>query len=199
MKRRSGFGWLELAVGVLLIVLGVLVFTKPDIALTSMIFAYGVAAVIMGIADIMLYIEVERYIGIGPVLSLISGILSVMSGVMLVACPGAGVIVLTVLFPIWFMAHCVSRLTHLEPHTLCGGKRGILLHHGHQYHWACPGIHNVFQAAADADDHPLPCRCLPYHAGHRQHSAGLQPRGQAPLRQAGPYPLLSAFHPHGKD
>lgn len=65
MKRRSGFGWLELAVGVLLIVLGVLVFTKPDIALTSMIFAYGVAAVIMGIADIMLYIEVERYIGIG--------------------------------------------------------------------------------------------------------------------------------------
>lgn len=114
MKRRSGFGWLELAVGVLLIVLGVLVFTKPDIALTSMIFAYGVAAVIMGIADIMLYIEVERYIGIGPVLSLISGILSVMSGVMLVACPGAGVIVLTVLFPIWFMAHCVSRLTHLS-------------------------------------------------------------------------------------
>ena len=46
MKRRSGFGWLELAIGIILIALGVLAFAKPDLALTSLVFAYGVAAVV---------------------------------------------------------------------------------------------------------------------------------------------------------
>lgn len=114
MRRRSGFGWLELVIGIVLIVLGVLVFTKPDLALTSMVFAYGLAAMVMGVADIILYIQVERYTGFGPMLSLISGILSVMSGIMLVVYPRTGVLVLTVLFPIWFIAHCISRLTHLN-------------------------------------------------------------------------------------
>ena len=114
MKRHSGFGYLELVLGIVLIVLGILAFVSPDLALTGLVFAYGVAAIVMGIADIVLYIQVERYSGFGPVLSLISGILSVMSGIMLVVYPGAGVLVLTMLFPIWFIAHCISRLTRLS-------------------------------------------------------------------------------------
>ena len=85
-------------------------------------FAYGVAAVVMGVADIILYIEVERYTGFGPILSLIAGILSVMSGVMLVVYPRTGVVVLTVLFPIWFIAHCISRLAHLGHIRFVGGN-----------------------------------------------------------------------------
>ena len=122
MRRRSGFGWLELAIGILLIALGVLAFAKPDLALTSLVFAYGAAAVVMGVADIILYIEVERYTGFGPILSLIAGILSVMSGVMLVVYPRTGVVVLTVLFPIWFIAHCISRLSHLSSIRLIAGN-----------------------------------------------------------------------------
>ena len=114
MRRRSGFGWLELAIGIILIVLGVLTLVSPDVALSSMVFVYGIAAVIMGVADILLYIRVERFTGFGPILSLISGILSVMSGVMLAVYPRAGVMVLTVLFPVWFIAHCISRLMHLN-------------------------------------------------------------------------------------
>lgn len=113
MKRRSGFGWLELVTGLLLIALGILIFVKPGFALSGLVFLYGLAAVVMGIADIVLYIHVERFLGFGPTLSLISGILSVMTGVMLAAYPEAGVLVLTILFPIWFMAHCISRLAHL--------------------------------------------------------------------------------------
>ncbi len=113
MKRRSGFGWVELILGIALIALGVLAFAKSDLALTGMVFVYGIAAVVMGAADIVLFINVQRYTGFGPTLSLISGILSVMSGVMLVVYPRTGALVLTVLFPIWFIAHCISRLTHL--------------------------------------------------------------------------------------
>ena len=114
MTRRSGFGWLQLAIGIALIVLGVLALANPDLALNGMVIAYGIAAVVMGVEDILLFIRVERYTGLGPILSLISGILSVMSGVMLMLYPRAGVLVLTVLFPIWFIAHCVSRLMHVN-------------------------------------------------------------------------------------
>lgn len=121
MRNRSGFGWLELAIGVLLIVLGVLVFVKPDLVMTSLVFAYGAAAVIMGVADIILYIQVDRFTGFGPMLSLISGTLSVMSGIMLLVNPRIGVLMLTVLFPIWFIAHCISRLSHASHIRLVAG------------------------------------------------------------------------------
>lgn len=113
MRRRSGFGWLELIIGILLVLLGILAFARPGAVLTGLVIVYGVAAVIMGVADIVMYIQVERYTGFGPYMSLISGILSVMSGVVLLVCPQAGIVVLTVMFPIWFIAHCISRLAHI--------------------------------------------------------------------------------------
>ena len=115
MKKLSGFGWLELIAGIAFVVLGIWAFMHPQVAMTGMVLAYGMAAVIMGIADIIMYIQIERYTGLSPVISLISGILSVMSGIMLLVYPAAGALVLTLLFPIWFIAHCISKLTHL-PH-----------------------------------------------------------------------------------
>ena len=121
MRRRSGYGWLEFVLGILLVILGIWVFADPDLALTGMVYAYGAVALIMGVADIILYIRVERFTGFGPIISLVSGILSVMSGVMLLVYPGIGVLALTLLFPIWFIAHCISRLTHLNHIRMTAG------------------------------------------------------------------------------
>ena len=121
MRRRSGFGWLEFVAGILLILLGIFAFAKPGLALSGLAIAYGFAAVLMGVADILLYVQVERYTGFGPAICLISGILSVMSGVMLLVYPKAGALVFTLLFPIWFIAHCISRLTHLPSIRLVAG------------------------------------------------------------------------------
>ena len=114
MKKRSGFGWLELIVGAVLVTLGILTLVRPDWALSGAVYAYGVAAVAMGIGDILLFVRVEHFTGFTPVLTLVAGILSVMSGVMLISYPGAGVMILTVLFPIWFLAHCISRIGQLN-------------------------------------------------------------------------------------
>ncbi len=122
MRRHSGFGWLELAVGILLVALGILVFLYPDAALNTMIIGYGLAALVTGISDLILFIQLERYIGFGPILALISGIFSVMAGAVLMLRPRAGVLVLTVLFPIWFVAHCISRLARLGDIRFIAGE-----------------------------------------------------------------------------
>ena len=76
-------GWIVLLEGILLILLGGYTFARPGSAITGSVILYGVMAVIMGIADILLYVRMERYTGFGPVISLISGTLSGMSGIML--------------------------------------------------------------------------------------------------------------------
>lgn len=110
MRRYSGFSWMQFIIGVLLVILGIWTLCHPGAALTGVVIAYGLLAVLTGILDIVFYVKMERYTGFGPMLSLISGILSVMAGIMLLVYPGAGSVAIAVLFPLWFLAHCISRL-----------------------------------------------------------------------------------------
>ena len=47
MNRRSSFGWLGLLTGILMIVLGILVFVIPNLVMTSMVAFFGIAAIVM--------------------------------------------------------------------------------------------------------------------------------------------------------
>ena len=114
MKKRSAFGWLELVLGIALVFFGVFVMARTDTALTGLVILYGLTAVVTGVMDIVLYVKTERYIGFAPTLSLVAGILSVMAGIMLLVYPDAGKWIMALLLPIWFIAHCISRLTHLH-------------------------------------------------------------------------------------
>lgn len=122
MNRRSEFGWAELIIGILLVLLGIFTFIRPESMLTGIVVIYGVIALITGIADIMTYVKIEKYTGLGPTISLISGILSVMCGIMLLIYPDAGKWVLSLLFPVWFIAHCISRLSHVGMLRWAGRK-----------------------------------------------------------------------------
>lgn len=122
MRRRSGFGRLQLIVGVLLILLGIINFLYPGKILTGIVFLCGIGAVSTGIADIVFYMQVDRHTGFGPTIALITGVLSVMSGIMLLLYPDAGRLVFSLLFPIWFITHCISRLSHLDIIRLTAGK-----------------------------------------------------------------------------
>ena len=88
MKKYSGFVWMELIVGALLILLGIFTFLRPGSLLTGIVVVYGLIAVITGVEDILIFIRLEKYTGFGPFASLISGILSVMCGCMLLLYPG---------------------------------------------------------------------------------------------------------------
>ena len=114
MRQRSSYGWLELIVGILLTVLGIYSFFRPIDYLTTLIVIYGVAALVTGIADIVFYCKMERHIGFAPTVSLVTGVLGVMAGLVLMVHPGAGRWAIGLFFPLWFIAHCISRLTHLS-------------------------------------------------------------------------------------
>ena len=120
--RRSGFGWSELLAGVLLLALGIFTLARPEGMLTGVVVVYGIIAILMGIEDIVVYVRLARFTGFGPMLALISGILSVMCGVMLVANPHVGKWALTVLLPVWFIAHCIAGLTRVERVRLIGNR-----------------------------------------------------------------------------
>lgn len=122
MKKRSGFGWIECISGLCMLLLGVFTIFRPQSMFTWFVVIYGLLAIVTGICDIVFYIKAERYTGFGPVISLISGILSVMAGAVLLAHPGIGKTILSVLFPLWFIAHCISHLTHLNTIRLIAGN-----------------------------------------------------------------------------
>ena len=114
MRQRSSYGWLELIIGILLSALGIYSFFRPVDYLTTLIVVYGVAAFVTGIADIVFYCKMERHIGFAPTVSLVTGVLGVMAGLVLMVHPGAGRWAIGLFFPLWFIAHCISRLTHLS-------------------------------------------------------------------------------------
>ena len=121
MRQRSSYGWLELIIGILLSALGIYSFFRPVDYLTTLIVVYGVAAFVTGIADIVFYCKMERHIGFAPTVSLVTGVLGVMAGLVLMVHPGAGRWAIGLFFPLWFIAHCVSRLASLNNIRLwCG-------------------------------------------------------------------------------
>lgn len=121
MRKRSGYGWVELLLGVLFIGLGVFTIAKPIRAMGGMIALYGVGLLLVGIADIVFYVQLE-WRGFGPIGALIAGILNILAGVMFLMNTRLGLIVVAVLLPVGLIAHCVSRLCNLAYVRLFGGS-----------------------------------------------------------------------------
>lgn len=104
MRRQSDIGWTELIIGIILIIFGLFIVRQPVGIITWIVIVCGVLAILTGIADIILYVRMERFTGFGPILSLITGILSVMAGFMLIVHPGAGTWAIAMILPIWIIA-----------------------------------------------------------------------------------------------
>ena len=114
MRRQSDIGWTELILGIVLIILGIFIIKQPVGIITWIVVLCGLIAVFSGIADIVLYVKMERFTGFGPIISLVTGILGVMAGFMLIAHPGACTWAISMILPIWIIAHCISRLSQLQ-------------------------------------------------------------------------------------
>ena len=66
MRRRSGYGWFELIIGIMLVVLGIFTFIRPGSTLTGIVILYGLVAVITGISDLIVLCEDRKIYGLRP-------------------------------------------------------------------------------------------------------------------------------------
>ena len=76
MRNRSRFGWIELIEGILLIILGIFSFLRPDSMLSGFVMFFGLIALCIGILDIIFYVRTEEHVGFAPTIALMSGCLS---------------------------------------------------------------------------------------------------------------------------
>lgn len=113
--------------GILLIILGIYTFLNPNTALGAVVIIYGLVAIVTGITDIALYVSVERRTGFGSALSLVAGILSIIAGILIFINLAAGAWALTILFPIWFIAHCIARLCNLGVTRMVAGTAAYVV------------------------------------------------------------------------
>ena len=72
MRNRSRFGGIELIEGILLIILGIFSFLRPDSMLSGFVMFFGLIALCIGILDIIFYVRTEEHIGFAPTIALIS-------------------------------------------------------------------------------------------------------------------------------
>ena len=56
---------MELIIGIALAALGIFTFIYPDNAVTTLVIIYGIIAIITGIADVVLYVRVDKHLGFG--------------------------------------------------------------------------------------------------------------------------------------
>lgn len=122
MKRRSTFGWLDLLIGILFVVLGILTLVYPPMALSWLIILLGIAAIASGISDIVLYAKLRKNTGLEANITLVTGIISALAGLILILNPLIGRWILNIVFPIWFIARCISRLVGYDYIKQTAGK-----------------------------------------------------------------------------
>lgn len=112
--KRSSIGWIEIILGLLLVGLGIYTLANPDTALTAIVIAYGIGAIVSGIADFVIYYKLSQRGGLGSAMLILSGVLNLIVGVLMLLNIGAGAWTLSILFPLWFILHCFARLANLD-------------------------------------------------------------------------------------
>ncbi|MDO4197797.1 MAG: DUF308 domain-containing protein [Erysipelotrichaceae bacterium] len=123
MNRKESFNWMEFMAGVICVIVGIYTLSHPKAALSSFAVVYGIMAVINGISDMAFYMQLERSTGFGPMLSMISGIVNIMLGIVLIMFNNITVRMMSIIFPVWFIIHCLGRMLNLNFIKLTEGNK----------------------------------------------------------------------------
>ena len=114
MTRRSPFGLWMICFGIIAVALGIWPPLQPQAALGSLAFILGILMMLNGISQIIFYAEMRQYALLRPVVMLVTGILSIITGIFVTFSINFGVLAIGTLFPLWFFCHCISRLCNMD-------------------------------------------------------------------------------------
>ena len=127
MTERSGLNWVELMLGVLFVIMGAYTLLNLEVAFNSFLVAYGIIAIVTGIADIFLYTNMKTHTGAAPSFSMITGIVSIIVGIVVIFVAKTISWVIIFILAIWLVSHCVSRLFNLGFVKSMVGNRAFTL------------------------------------------------------------------------
>ena len=108
--RKLNCEWIELPVGIALIALVIYIIVTPDEVFGSVITIGGLIAIIAGFTGIVRYAYFERRTGLSLLLSILAGVLCILTGGLIFLDYALGILAFTTLSPIWFVVYCLSYL-----------------------------------------------------------------------------------------
>ena len=122
--RHTG---LRVAIGILSIVVGILVLTRPVDTLFFVAILFGIQLVILGVVRIVLAASASGVPGWLKILSIVLGILTIIAGVICFTRPQASLFILAILLAVGWIADGIADLARGFGRDRSGGERTYLI------------------------------------------------------------------------
>lgn len=121
MVNEKKFGWGELILGILFIIIAMFSFSNPEKTLKAFVVLFGIGAIIKGVFSLLSYSKLKELSGIHAGSLVLVGILDILLGLLLVTNLYSGIFVFAVMFAIWFLVDSIASLINIgylrERHT----------------------------------------------------------------------------------
>lgn len=105
---------LEGLLGVFAIIAGIVSFSNPITVLSATVIVIGIFAICQGLVNIFAFFQLKKLSGMSIGASIVLGILEIILGCLFLFGVNQGIVLLSVIFPIWFIVSCIFTLSHLD-------------------------------------------------------------------------------------
>ncbi|MCF1626485.1 HdeD family acid-resistance protein [Tetragenococcus koreensis] len=122
MNGKKSINWGGLILGILFILISLLSFGNPGGSLSAVVILFAILAVINGIFSIIIRNQIKNMTGFRATAFLVLGIVELILGIVLMFNLSAGIIAITYIFAIWFIADSIRNLFVLD-HVRTFGSR----------------------------------------------------------------------------
>jgi len=102
-QRRFGFDWTEFITGIAFLIAAVVILRNPGATLLTLTFIFAIVAIVRGISTLAAYSKLREITGNMAGISVVSGILDLLLGILFLFNIPAGVLTITYLFAFWFI------------------------------------------------------------------------------------------------
>ncbi|GMG67258.1 HdeD family acid-resistance protein [Tetragenococcus halophilus] len=114
MNERKSVNWGGLILGILFLLIALLAFNNPAGSLSAIVIFFAILAIINGIFSIVVRNQIKNMTGFRATAFLILGTIELILGIILLFNLSAGVIALSYVFAVWFIADSVRNLFFLD-------------------------------------------------------------------------------------
>lgn len=109
-KENRGFNWAALISGVLMIIAGLFLIRHPGKALHAFVLLFAIVSIVQGFVWLTFYSRFHYYVPVSW-LSIVSGVLDIIVGVLFLYSYDAGGLTIAYLFAFWFLFDSISGIT----------------------------------------------------------------------------------------